>query len=66
MGLSQREGILFYRLMTTKQLKECIQQKVRLIPQEMLLKVCEIFASRIEQCIEENGEHLEDTMFKTT
>jgi hypothetical protein len=51
--------------MTTKQLKECMQQEVRAIPQEML-QVRGNFASWLEQCIEKNGEHLEDMIFKTT
>jgi len=43
-GLSQRR-VFPYNLMTAKQLKECIQQEVRAIPQEMLQKVRKNFAS---------------------
>jgi len=40
MGLSQRR-VFPHNLMTAKQLKECMQQEVRAIPQEMLQKVRE-------------------------
>jgi hypothetical protein len=45
-------------------LKEAITQKDAAIPPEMILRVMEKYGERLNQCIDNEGRHLSDVVFK--
>jgi hypothetical protein len=47
-------------------LKEAIRTEIRRIPQEMLERVLRNFTSRLLQCLDNDGHHLADIIFKIT
>jgi hypothetical protein len=47
-------------------LKEAIRTEICLIPQEMLERVMRNFTSRLQQCLDNDGHHLADIIFKIT
>ncbi|KAJ4429629.1 hypothetical protein ANN_21830 [Periplaneta americana] len=49
---------------TLPDLRNAIQEETGLIPQKMLVRVMQNFRSRIQQCIDSEGHHLRDTLFK--
>lgn len=49
---------------TLEDLKEAIGQVIASIPNEMLSKVFDNFAARLEECMHMNGHHLNDIIFK--
>lgn len=49
---------------TLEDLKEAITQEVASITAEMLEKVFDSFAERLEECMARNGHHLNDVIFK--
>lgn len=53
-----------HRPRTLPDLRNAIQEEIGLIPQEMLVRVMQNFRSRIQQCIDSEGHHLRDTLFK--
>ena len=46
-------------------LKEAIRQDIRPIDRQLLARVMDDFKKRLEKCIQEDGRHLTDTIFKT-
>ena len=54
--------ILFYE--SIEQLKRAICQEVAAIPQEMTRRVVENFRERLQKCMDNNGFHLTDVIFK--
>jgi len=53
------------RPLTLEALKEAIQQEVAAITPEMILKVMDNYRERLHQCINIQGRHLSDVLFKT-
>lgn len=49
---------------TLEDLKEAIRQVVASISRDMLSKVYDSFAARLEECMLKNGHHLKDVIFK--
>jgi len=45
--------------------KEAIRQKIRPIDRQLLVRVMDDFKKRFENCIQEDGRHLTDIIFKT-
>jgi len=50
---------------TLEALKEAIQQEIAAITPEMILKVMDTYRERLHQCINIQGHHLSDVLFKT-
>ena len=50
---------------TLNDLKEAIRQDIRLIDRQLLARVMDDFKKRLENCIQEDGRHLTDIIFKT-
>ena len=46
-------------------LKETIRQEIRPIDRQLLARVMDDFEKRLENCIQEDGRHLTDIIFKT-
>jgi len=46
-------------------LKEAICQEIRLIDRQLLVRVMDAFKKRLVDCIQEDGRHLTDIIFKT-
>ena len=53
------------RPVTLEALKEAIRQEVAAITPEMILKVLDNYRERLHQCINIQGHHLSDVLFKT-
>ena len=53
------------RPQTLEALKEAIRQEVAAITPEMILKVTDSYRERLHQCINIQGRHLSDVLFKT-
>ena len=53
------------RPQTLEALKEAIRQEVAAITPEMILKVMDNYRERLHQCINIQGRHLSDVLFKT-
>ena len=53
------------RPLTLEALKEAIRQEVAAITPEMILKVMDNYRERLHQCINIQGRHLSDVLFKT-
>jgi len=51
--------------LTLEALKEVIRQKVAAVTPEMILKVMDNYQERLHQCINIQGRHLSDVLFKT-
>ena len=50
---------------TLNDLKEAIRQEIRPIDRQLLARVMDDFKNRLENCIQEDGCHLTDIIFKT-
>ena len=50
---------------TLNDLKEAIRQEIRPIDRQLLARVTDDFKKRLENCIQEDGRHLADIIFKT-
>ena len=50
---------------TLNDLKEAIPQEIRPIDRQLLARVTDDFKKRLENCIQEDGRHLTDIIFKT-
>ena len=48
-----------------EQLKDAIRQEITAIPHEMTRRVIDNFRERLRQCVDNNGSHLTDLIFKT-
>ena len=48
-----------------EQLKDAIRQEITVIPHEMTRRVIDNFRGRLRQCVDNNGSHLADLIFKT-
>ena len=53
------------RPLTLEALKEAIRQEVAAITPEMILKVTDNYRETLHQCINIQGRHLSDVLFKT-
>ena len=53
------------RPLTLEALKEAIQQEVAAITPEMILKVMDSYRGRLHQCMNIQGRHLSDVLFKS-
>ena len=53
------------RLQSVEQLKNAIRQEITAIPHEMTSRVIDNFRERLRQCVDNNGSHLTDLIFKT-
>jgi len=53
------------RPLTLEALKVAIRQEVAAITPEMILKVMDNYRQRLHQCINIQGHHLSDVLFKT-
>ena len=56
---------VYERPQTLEALKEAIRQEVAAITPEMILKVTDNYRERLHQCINIQGSHLSDVLFKT-
>ena len=54
-----------HKLRTLNELKEAIRQEIRPIDRQLLARVMDDFKKRLENCIQEDGRHLTDIIFKT-
>jgi hypothetical protein len=50
---------------TLNDLKEAFRQEIRPIERQLLARVVDDFRKRLENCIQEDGRHLTDIIFKT-
>jgi hypothetical protein len=53
------------RPLTLEALKEAIRQELAAVTPEMILKVMDNYRERLHQCINIQGRHLSDVLFKT-
>ena len=53
------------RLGTIEQLKEAIRQEVAALPPAMTRKAMDNFRERLQECVNNNGQHLIDVIFKS-
>ena len=53
------------RPLTLEALKEAIRQEVAAITPEMILKVTDNYRERLHRCVNIQGRHLSDVLFKT-
>ena len=53
------------RPQTIEQIKDAIRQEITAIPHEMTRRVIDNFRERLWQCVDNNGSHLTDLIFKT-
>jgi len=54
-----------HRPMTLQALKDEIRLELARIPHDMLDRVMRNIRNRLQQCIDSNGHHLQDILFKT-
>jgi len=59
------KAIYEQRHLTLETLKEALRQEVAAITPEMILKVTDNYRERLHQCINIQGRHLSDVLFKT-
>ena len=50
---------------TLNDLKEAVRQEICPIDRQLLARVMDDFKKRLENCIQEDGRHLTDVIFKT-
>jgi len=50
---------------TLDDLKEAVRQEIRPIDRHLLARVMDDFKERLEKCIQSDGRHLTDIIFKT-
>jgi hypothetical protein len=60
-----KSEVFKHRPRTLQDLKDAIRLEVARIPQQMLRRVIQNFRSRLEQCVDNEGHHLNDVLFKT-
>ena len=60
-----RAKVYEQRPQTLEALKEAIRQEVAAITPEMVLKVTDSYRERLHKCINIQGRHLSDVLFKT-
>ena len=59
-----KEKVYTHRLQTLQELKNTIRREIHAIPRDMIRRVMEAFPRRLQQCIDANGGHLTDVIFK--
>ena len=59
-----KSKVYINRPQSIEQLKRAICQVVAAIPQEMTRRVVENFRERLQKCMDNNGSHLNDVIFK--
>ena len=59
-----KEKVFSSRPHTLEELKLRIREEIAAIPLEMCLRAAENFRHRLQQCIDADGHHLPDTIFK--
>ena len=60
-----KSRIYTHKPRTLNDLKEAIHQEIRPIDRQLLAPVMDDFKKRLENCIQEDGRHLTDIIFKT-
>ena len=60
-----KSHVYIHKPRTLNDLKEAIQQEIRLIDCQLLARVTDDFKKRLENCIQEDGRHLTNIIFKT-
>ena len=59
------EIVCLHKPRTLNDLKEAIRQEIRPIDRQLLAHVMDDLKKRLENCIQEDGRHLTDIIFKT-
>ena len=60
-----KSRVYTHRPRTLNDLKEAIRQEIRPIDRQLLARVMDDFKKRLEKCIQEDGQHLTNIIFKT-
>ena len=60
-----KSKVYSHRPQSIEQLKDAIRQEITAIPHEMTRWVMDNFRERLWQCVDNNGSHLTDLIFKT-
>lgn len=60
-----KSKVYTHRPRSIEELKDAIRQEIAAIPHEMTRRVVDNFRERIRQCVDSNGTHLIDIIFKT-
>ena len=60
-----KSKVYINRLRSIEQIKDAIRQEITAIPHEMTRQVIDNFGERLRQCVDNNGSHLIDLIFKT-
>ncbi len=60
-----KSKVYINRPRSIEQLKDAIRQEITAIPHEMTRRVIDNFRERLRQCVDNNGSHLTDLIFKT-
>ena len=62
---SLKSKVFSNRPQSIEQLKAAIRQEITAILHEMTRQVIDNFRERLRQCVDNNGSHLTDLIFKT-
>ena len=65
LGENLKSKVYSNRPQSIEQLKDAIRQEITAIPHEMTGRVIDNFRERFRQCVDNNGSHLTDLIFKT-
>uniref|UniRef100_A0A1B6CGM5 Uncharacterized protein n=2 Tax=Clastoptera arizonana TaxID=38151 RepID=A0A1B6CGM5_9HEMI len=60
-----KERVYASKPRTLEALSEMITLETRAVPREMLRRSMDNFSQRLEECMEKNGRHLTDVIFRT-
>ena len=60
-----KSRVYTHKLRTLNDVKEAIRQEIRPTDRQLLARVMDDFKKRLENCIQEDGLHLKDIIFKT-
>ena len=60
-----KSRVCAHKSRTLNDLKEASRQEIRPIDRQLLACVMDDFKKRLENCIQEDGRHLTDIIFKT-
>lgn len=59
-----KSRVFTHRPRTLEELRAAIRQEIAAIPQDMIRRVMARFRENLQQCINNNGRHLRDIIFK--
>ena len=60
-----KSRVYTHKSRTLNDLKEAIRQEIRPIDRQLVARVMDDFKKRLENCIQEDGRHLTNIIFKT-